>query len=91
MTQIAQEMIRDSVKAPSRKFGSLLLELDNELLGKKATQFRLEHNVKAVEVAKVLKLTRAAICRLETGRKAWDKHSLQTYLAAVRQIARQQA
>ena len=79
-------MVRDCTTVPSSKFGNLVFEVDNKKLGRLAKDFREEAGVKAVDVSRRLNLSRAQICFLEGGTKAWDLKLLKRYLRAVREL-----
>lgn len=81
--EIALSILKESIVTDVDFFDGEVPVLSDAKLGFEAKKFRISMGAKAVDVAKMLKLTKVKICFLEQGVKRWDMDILEKYVKAV--------
>lgn len=85
-----ENIVKDSVKKPSPRFGDLVMEVDHQIIGQKMRDFRILEQVMAVDVAKKLNISKTLINFLETGRRLWSLEIMKDYVRAVKETKKEQ-
>lgn len=88
VNEIAQEMIEEALVS-SKRFGSIVPEVDHVRLGEAAKKYRKRAGVFATDVGRILELTKVQINFLESGAKMWDAKTLRRYLSAIERLQAQ--
>jgi len=87
-TKSIKSLIKESVRKPSFRFGSLVMEVDHQFIGEKMKAYRLVKQVRAIDVADSLKISKTLVNFLESGRRLWSLEMLKAYLRAVKAAER---
>lgn len=89
MAQSVENLVKESVRVPSSRFGELVMEVDHKFIGGKMKTYRIARRVKAIEVAKQLKISKTLLNFLENGKRFWTLEIMKGYIRAVKQAERE--
>lgn len=77
------QIFKESLTAPDPNWGDWIQVVDHQTMGKLAREFRIKKKVRAVDVGRLMDISKARIYFLEKGRTAWTLGSLKQYILAV--------
>lgn len=80
---LARKIVKRFLTKSSKRFGSLVLEVDNTALGSYMKKVRLKAGVKAINIAREMGCHRSEITVLEAGAKPWNFDKLVGYISAL--------
>jgi len=86
---IVEDIIKASLIKPSPRFGDAFKVPCDEKIGMLVCSIRKELNVRAVEIATRLRISKCKIHFLESGQRSWSIGILKSYIAAAFSIARE--
>lgn len=81
--EMVKDLIKRARKVPLPESKRSFLDIDHALMGSMARKYREAKGVRAMDVAKQIRISKVLLHRLEFGQKRWTAVILKGYLAAV--------
>jgi predicted transcriptional regulator len=85
---LANQIVKNNLTVPSKRFGSIVLEVDDKGIGNSVRELRLKKEIEAQDIAEAMRETKCLLSLLEHGERKWNLERLVAYISAVNAISK---